>query len=162
MRDLKNPAGLEFEPAGSGCQAMMRDSFNLPLLHWPSLAAQAPDGQAAAQVFLAPSVQDVRSMIDDLNTMVRNCEEVTVSAPTGTVKMTLKANDPVVSCTNGYRQTVTRDQISQTLDVCYVPHDNAVLALSLVDSTDTAQGIAQDFEDFSSRFYARLAPLYTE
>ena len=101
-------------------------------------------------------------MIDDLNTMVRNCEEVTVSAPTGTVKMTLKANDPVVSCPNGYRQTVTRDQVSQTLDVCYVPHDNAVLALSLVDSTDTAQGIAQDFADFTSRFYARLAPLYTE
>lgn len=162
VRDLRNSAGLKFEPAGSGCQAMMRNSFNLPLLHWPSLAAQASDGKAAAQVFLAPSEQDVRSMINDLDTMTRNCEEVTVSAPTGTIKMTLKFNDPAVSCPSGYRQTVTRDRVSQTLDVCYVPYGNAVLALSLVDSTDTAQGITQDFEDFSSRFYARLTPLYTE
>ena len=72
VRDLKNPAGLKFDPAGSGCQAMMRNSFNLPLLHWPSLAAQAPDGKAAAQVFLAPSEQDVRSMINDLDTMIRH------------------------------------------------------------------------------------------
>lgn len=101
-------------------------------------------------------------MIDDLNTMIRNCEEVTVSAPTGVVKMTLKFNDPAASCPSGYRQTVTSNQVSQTLDVCYVPEGNAVLALSLVDSTDTAQGMAQDFADFASRFYARLAPLYTE
>lgn len=162
VRELKNPNRLKFAPAGSGCQAMMRNSFNLPMLHWSSLAAPASDGQAAAQVFLAPSEQDVQSMIDDLNTMVRDCEEVTVSAPTGTVKMTIKANDPAVSCPAVYRQTVTSNQVSQTLDVCYVPQGNAVLALSLVDSTDTAPDIAQDFQDFSSRFYARLAPLYTE
>lgn len=161
VRIPENKDRVRFEPSGSGCPKMMQDSFNLPLLHWPSLAAQA-DGQAAAQLFLAPSAKAAQDFDKKLDAIVPTCDEVTVTAPTGTVKMSLSPLDPFEGCPNGYRQTVTRESESQTLDVCYVTNKNAVLAMTVVDSSDSSAVIAKDFMDFSTKFFARLKPLYTE
>ena len=162
VRDPKN-ADVLVEPAGTGCQAMLRDSYNLPMLHWSSLAAVSEDGKAAAQVFLAPSEDEAKAALNDVATMVKNCDgEATVTGPTGTVKVTTEDYNPAGNCPIGYHQVVTRDGVSQDLDVCYGVQRNALLVTTVADSNRPSAETVGDMTEFGAKFFERLAPFYTD
>lgn len=147
------------EPQGSGCQAVLRDSFKLANLHWTSLAARSESGKSSAQIFLAPEEKTVKELLSTILEQAKSCGNATITSGAGTVKVDVKPYTDT-ACKAGYTQTVTRDGVSQSLDVCFMGSRNALLALAVADRSraDTAKSLAKYGQDF----FARLAPLYSK
>lgn len=161
VRNTANPNHIEIQPTSRGCKAMLSESFALENLHWPSIAAMSRDEKAAVQVFLAPEAAAVAKTMNQMRNLASQCPEATVSSSTGKVRVVTTVNAPDSAvCPWGYRQSVTRDGVSQTLDVCQLGYRNTLLSVAIADSSDSSAATDRVMDDFAQSFFARLKPLY--
>lgn len=146
------------ESGDAGCQAVLRDSFALANLHWPSLAAASGDGKASAQVFLAPSAHEVSALLAAIQKQATSCRAASVTFGGQTTRIRVEPFQDGF-CPAGFIQTVTRDGKTQSLEVCFAGARNALLAVAVTDRSrpDTEKQLA----DYAQDFLARLGRLYS-
>lgn len=149
---------VKVESGDPGCKTMLKESFDLPNLHWPSLAAVSPDKKTSAQIFLAPSSKDVNKLVKRIQAQVEACSNATITVRGHAIKVSAK---PYTGnkCAAGYAQTVTREGETQSLEVCFTEDRNALLAMAAADRSKP--DIAGDMAVFSSDFFTRLNRMYT-
>lgn len=143
--------------SGEGCQAVLQGSFALANLHWPSLAATSSSGKSSAQVFLAPSDQDVVKLLDAIKKQAATCRNATVTFGGHVTKISVEPFDGA-ACPVGFNQTVTRGGKTQSLDVCFTGKRNALLAVAVADRSRA--GIDDTLAAYAEDFLARLGRIY--